>query len=385
MAPRIVVLGGGVLGTSVAAHLARRGAPVTLLTDGGLGSGASGRSLSWLNSSGGYSPEYHRLRLLGLQRYREHAPVPWLRFDGALRWDDGDAARSAWERLRSVGYPARWLTRDEVAAGVPGVHAAAVPESGALLTPDEGWVDLPSLVGELAADLVAHGGRVVPGAGRCEVVAAGGRVTGVRTGSGEVAEADVAVLATGAGVPRAAARLGVEIPDATAPALLVRTAPVGTRLRAVLNTPRVSLRPAPSGGLVVDAAWSEREVVARDDGSFEVPRSTVDGLLRAASAVLDGAPALVAESCGVGPKPVPGDGEPVLGLLPGTAGCWVAFTHSGATLGLVVGELLAAEILDGTPSPLLEPFRPDRSGRSAGAFREVSHPPDSPPPIVTDR
>jgi glycine/D-amino acid oxidase-like deaminating enzyme len=38
----------------------------------------------------------------------------------------------------------------------------------------------------------------------------------------------------------------------------------------------------------------------------------------------------------------------------------VAFTHSGATLGLVAGELLAGEVLTGRPNPLLEPFRPAR-------------------------
>ena len=39
------------LGVSTAAQLAERGAAVTLITDGALASGASGRSLSWLNSA----------------------------------------------------------------------------------------------------------------------------------------------------------------------------------------------------------------------------------------------------------------------------------------------------------------------------------------------
>ncbi|MCO6003808.1 hypothetical protein NE236_02340 [Actinoallomurus purpureus] len=38
----------------------------------------------------------------------------------------------------------------------------------------------------------------------------------------------------------------------------------------------------------------------------------------------------------------------------------VAFTHSGATLGLIAGELLADEIVTGERSPLLEAFRPGR-------------------------
>jgi glycine/D-amino acid oxidase-like deaminating enzyme len=113
---------------------------------------------------------------------------------------------------------------------------------------------------------------------------------------------------------------------------------------------------------VLDAAWSEQEVDVRPDRTYGVRRSTVDGLLREASAVLSGRPELTAVSVGVGPKPIPGDGEPVLGALPGVEGLHVAFTHSGATLGLVVGELLAEGVLTGRPPSLLEPFGAGRFG-----------------------
>ncbi|WP_345430123.1 hypothetical protein [Actinoallomurus vinaceus] len=38
----------------------------------------------------------------------------------------------------------------------------------------------------------------------------------------------------------------------------------------------------------------------------------------------------------------------------------MAFTHSGATLGLIAGELFADEIVTGEAHPLLEAFRPGR-------------------------
>jgi glycine/D-amino acid oxidase-like deaminating enzyme len=41
-------------------------------------------------------------------------------------------------------------------------------------------------------------------------------------------------------------------------------------------------------------------------------------------------------------------------------GCFVAFTHSGATLGLIAGELLSDEILTGKQHPMLATFRPGR-------------------------
>ncbi len=359
---RVVVVGGGVLGTSTAAQLALRGADVTLVTEDRPASGASGRSLSWLNSAGSYPPAYHRLRMLGLDRYRTVAAredrVAAIAFDGGLRW--GEGVRESFEHQRAIGYPAEWLAREEVAGRVPGVDPAAVAPEGALLNPAEGWVDLPSLVDELVHDLVDGGGELRADAGRCALVVSGGRVTGVRTRDGSVLGADVVLLATGAAVPGSLAELGVHVPDGTTNALLVRTPPFDHRLRAVLNTPRVAVRPAPGGGVVLDAGWAEKEVVARDDGTFEVRDSTVEGLLREASAVLAGNPELTAGSCGVGRKPIPGDGHPVLGAVPGVDGLHVAFSHSGATIGLIAGELLAEEIVTGSPSPLLAAFRPDR-------------------------
>ena len=366
-APQVAVVGGGVLGVSTAAQLARRGARVTLVTDGPLASGASGRSLSWLNSYGPRSEAYHRLRLLGLDRYRTLSSrvdcAAWLRFDGGLTWaapGEADGHRAAFEHMRRVGYAAEWLTADEVGDRTPGVDKGAIPAEGAVFNPGEGWVDLPALVAHLAQEVTDHGGQILTGTGPAQVLVRGDRVTGVRTATGRTIAADAAVLATGPGVPSTVAELGITIPDATPVSLLVRTPPIGTTLRAVLNTPRVAVRPTPSGSLVLDSGWSEEEVVTRPDGTYEVRDSTVQGLLREASAVLEGNPTLTAESYGVGPKPIPGDGEPVLGALPGVAGYHVAFTHSGATLGLIAGELLADEIVRGEPSPLLEPFRPDR-------------------------
>src|SRR4051812_1477702 len=169
----VVVVGGGVLGTSTAAQLATRGARVTLLTEADLGSGASGRSLAWLNSAGPDPDEYHRLRLLGLERHRAFAGRPDstapIRFDGGPR--RGDGVRDSFAHQQEVGYPAEWVTR-----GVPGVDPSAVPADGALFNPGEGWVDLPSLIGQLARDLAAAGGELRTDAGRCEVLVEGGRV-----------------------------------------------------------------------------------------------------------------------------------------------------------------------------------------------------------------
>jgi glycine/D-amino acid oxidase-like deaminating enzyme len=363
----VIVVGGGILGTSTAAHLAELGTAVTLVTEGPIASGASGRSLAWLNSSVIRSPAYHRLRLAGIERYRilgsRLGDVRWLRFDGGLAWG-GPVGQvdEAHAHQRAIGYPGRILTAPEVAAAVPGVAAEAIPDGGALFNPGEGWVDLPSLAAHLVQRVGAAGGRVHVDAGPVRPVVEHGRATGVRFGDGTTLDADAVVLATGPGVPAMLAELGVTVPESTPISFLVRTDPVDVGLTAVLNTPRVSLRPTPDGRVVMDAGWAEDEITRHPDGSFTVPEGLDKALLDEASEVLAGHPALAVASVHAGPKPIPGDGEPVLGRVDAVEGCYVAFTHSGATLGLIAGELIADEVVTGAPHPLLDPFRPSRFG-----------------------
>lgn len=364
---KVIVVGGGIFGVSSAVHLARLGVQTILVNDGPLANGASGRSLAWLNSSRKRSDEYHRLRMAGIDRYRtlaaKYPNAGWLRFDGGLTWDADDAANeiaAVFRYERNIGYDAQLLSPDDIAAIAPGVDKRSVTPQGAIFNPGEGWVDLPSLIDILSQEFVQRGGTLVTDAGLVTVNVANGCATGVTLANDITLEADAVLLATGANVPGAAAETGHFIPDGTPIALLVRTQPMHLPLRAVLNTPRVAIRPTPTGALVLDSAWSEEEVIAQPGGTYTANDSTVARLLEEASKVLHGNPKLELDTYLIGPKPIPGDGEPVFGQLNDIAGYYVAFSHSGATLGLIAGELLAGEIASGQLNPLLATFRPER-------------------------
>jgi glycine/D-amino acid oxidase-like deaminating enzyme len=360
-------VGGGILGVSTAYHLARAGEPVVLVVDGPLASGASGRSLSWLNSAGIRSEHYHRLRMAGLDRYRTLAArqpgADWLRFDGGLRWLTEDRAEDLLEEHHhelGLGYDSRLVDAHDVTALEPAVDAACLGAVPAVWNAGEGWVDLPALITLLAAEIRRLGGVIMDGTGPADIELADGQVTAVRTGAGRRIAARAALLATGSAVPTMLREFGVHVPDATPLAMLVRTAPVTVGLRAVLNTPRVAIRPGPGGSLAVDADWTAPDIVVGDDGGLTVAPSVVDDLLAAASAVLSGHPRLTAQDVCIGPKPIPGDGEPVLGTVARVPGLYVAFTHSGATLGLIAGELLARQMTTGRTPTLTAPFEPSR-------------------------
>lgn len=363
----VVVIGAGIFGVSTAVQLARRGVATVLVNDGPVANGASGRSLSWLNSSRWRSDAYHRLRMAGIDRYRtlahQHPGVDWLRFDGGLTWDaddDGNRIEAAYRHEVSLAYDAQHLQAGQVPAVTPGVDVSVITSQGAIFNPGEGWVDLPSLIRLLITEFQERGGRLVTEAGAARVLIEGGHAVGVATARGGELRADSVLLATGPSVPRMVAEAGQRIDDGTPVSLLVTTKPAGAPLKAVLNTPRVAIRPAPGGAFALDSAWSEEEVEIRPDGSYGVRQETIDGLLAEASKVLEGNPTLEFDRFGVGRKPIPGDGDPVFGELQAIPGYFVAFSHSGATLGLIAGELLAFEIATGERHPMLVPFRPER-------------------------
>lgn len=365
----VAVLGGGILGVSTAVHLLRSGASVVLITESDLASGATGRSLSWLNSAGKRSDAYHHLRMAGIDRYRTlFATDPtreWLQFNGGLFWapaGEATKAEARHEYEQSHGYDSVLLKPEQVSALTPAIDETAVSDA-AVFNPGEGWVSLPHLVDHLMKEFVALGGALITNAGKSRVLAADGKARGIATQDGTVYAAHSVVVACGAATPSVVEEHGVYIADGSPVSALVITEPTENGLRCVLNTPRAAARPNPGGTLALDHGWYEDQIVEAADGTFSIPEDAIQELTEEASRLLVGNPQLTPASWKIGRKPIPGDGEPVFGELEKLPACFVAFTHSGATVGLIAGELLSFEILTGHKHPMLATFRPERFSR----------------------
>ena len=59
-------------------------------------------------------------------------------------------------------------------------------------------------------------------------------------------------------------------------------------------------------------------------------------------------------------RSIPADDISVVGPLPGIDGYYICVTHSGVTLAPILGQVVADELIRGTCSVNLEPFRPAR-------------------------
>ena len=161
---------------------------------------------------------------------------------------------------------------------------------------------------------------------------------------------DFVILATGAAACRGLAGLGWTLPMANKRGMILQTQPVQTRIRHILMTPDVHFRQNPDGSLVAG------EIFSGDlDPSADVP-ALAETVIARIRQNLRGQPDVQLAQVKLGERPVPLDGLPVVGAVPGAPGIFMAVMHSGVTLGPLVGQLLAKEILHGRSSPLLSKF-----------------------------
>jgi tetratricopeptide (TPR) repeat protein len=392
---RFAVIGAGVLGASVAARLAEARQQVTLLDKDQPGRATSRWSFAWLNSNDKKPRPYHDLNQAGLRAWAELAPdldgAAWYRPVGHVELATSGEARAELadrvQRLASWGYQARLIDASEalelepsllleptpdrprVSAETPDAIAWNVSaETSAAWFPDEGYLLTEPLIERLVARAVSHGADLLTGEQ--------GRVTGleaelsarpvVRTAAGAVLEAHYVICCAGRWTPGLAVLAGAvgrvpllpwETPGAIALGLVVQIGPVSPEGPArLVHAPGISLRPHPGGLLHLEAPDAAVDLHTPD---AELRRWAAELLSRARRAVrgLDDARVVAYQVC---VRPMPADGQSIVGRLPGAPGVYVAVTHSGVTLAAHLANLITADLTSGSPVAELAPYRLDR-------------------------
>lgn len=385
MTARTIVVGAGVLGLSVAEHLAAMGDAVIVVDLGGPGGGTSRTSFAWLNGNSKVPPSYQRLNVEGVERYRELIGRPgtdaWLHLNGRIEWGVGAAetARIAGvaEVMRAQDYPVREIT----AAAARGLEPdLKVPDgAGVWLWPSEGFVIPPLYLEWLLARATSRGVRLATGREVAGFDLDGGVVRGVIGADGQTFRADRVVTCVGRCTQSLLATVGVHVPMEPAvkggPALgqLGYSTPVPTRLSRAISTPQISVRPdTPAGRYVLQGHALDRlaEPGSNPDPDGEVGRQ----ILALARSVLVGFDDARLDDLRVGYRAVPADRVTVAGWAPGLAGLYVVATHSGYTLALRLGELVGREVAEGTDEPALADFRPARFAAPVEAAAILSRP-----------
>ncbi|HEX3350159.1 MAG TPA: FAD-binding oxidoreductase [Acetobacteraceae bacterium] len=216
----------------------------------------------------------------------------------------------------------------------------------------------------LARAAAAHGARRITGA--AALIREGGRVAGVRVGA-ETFPADAVVVAAGAWASELLAPLGVAAGVQPQRGQIVHLRRPGT------DTSRwPTIQPINSYYLL---AFEDSRVVvgaSREFGSGFDHRLTAAGVSGVLNAGLNTAPGLAdwtIEEIRIGFRPLADDARPVIGRAPGVAGLFIAngLGPSGLTMGPYAGSLLAQAVLGRATEIDLAAFDPGRFRVAAGS------------------
>ncbi|MBS0549305.1 MAG: FAD-binding oxidoreductase [Proteobacteria bacterium] len=340
--PRIVICGGGAIGTAIAYFLAKRGAQPVVVERNAVGGAASGKSGGFLAYDWCRGTPVDRLARRSFQLHAELADElgnPW----GYRRLTTFAGHATAGVETRAA--PGRsWLSQSVTLTGQIGT-----PETTALVEPHAFTTGLMR-----AAE--ANGATLKQGIVSGLVRDPDGAVRGVELDTGEEIAGDAVVIALGPWSILAANWLPIPpVYGFKGHSLVFRTGEAIPAEALFLEyqeasgevlTPEVFAR---ADGTVWACAVSSTSPlpidparVKGDDGVHE----RLEALCRSLSPAIASAPIVAKQACF---RPVTESGVPLIGAVPGVANAYVATGHSvwGMLNSPATGEAMAELILDG--------------------------------------
>jgi glycine/D-amino acid oxidase-like deaminating enzyme len=259
----VAIVGGGIIGSSTAYFLARKGVSVALFEKGRIAGEQSGRNWGWVRQQC-RAPLELPLMMQSLRLWQalpaELGEDVGFRQGGTLYLAENEkelAQLAAWlDVAREHGLDTRVVT----GRGLKDVFAAGDRFAGALYTPSDGRAE-PSRAGRAIARGAARAGaRIV---GRCAVrgiETAAGRVAGVVTEHGRVA-ARAVVCAAGVWTRLFCGSLGIRVPQLPVQNTVARLAPSPQLLDGQAWSHAVAIRRRADGGYTVAHGHASRHAL----------------------------------------------------------------------------------------------------------------------------
>jgi len=358
-ADRVLVIGAGIIGSSIAYHLARRGARVTLFDRTGPAAGTTRNSFAWLNSSGKSPRTYYELNyagMLGWQRLKLEigSDLP-LQLTGAVSWGPADSGGAVARRRRlaerqSWGYPIHEVNADEITKLLPGIVTGDVGYGQ--FCDIEGTIDPVAAATVLTRKAKELGATIIY---PCEITGLDlgtDRIRGVQTTQGKF-EADYVVVAAGNDTPRISAMAGFDVPLIESKGILAHSKPQAKCLDRVMIAPLTDAKQHLDGRIVTGQDFGETGNV---DPTMELGQKYFDVLAK----YLPAAASSQVEFMTLGHRVMPKDGHPIMDRAPKYPNMYVAAQHSGMTCAPIIGQLVSMEILDQVSVEMLTPYRLSR-------------------------
>lgn len=357
---RVVIIGAGILGVTIAYQLAKRGARVTILEKSAPASGATGDSFAYLNASTKPERPYYELNLLGIEGWRRlqlelkgALPLQW---GGAVYWRDEAAAAaqllSTVRRYQEWGYAGRQIRASDLQHILP--NARLGPVEGAVLYEQEGTLDPVGAVNVLLTQAKKLGVTLEAPVEVQGFDVSGERVRAIRTSRGPI-DADFVIVAAGLGSKPLIDSLGLNLPLTSSAGVLIHTAPQRSLLHTVAFAPGSTIKQNPDGRVISSSGHEGANLSLDVTGQGQQ-------ILTAAARYFPQLRNARIERVSIGQRVLPRDGFPIVGFPANVRNLYLTVTHSGITLAPIIAQFAVQEIFDGVVLEPLAPYRLSRFG-----------------------
>ena len=364
----VVVIGGGIIGLSVAYYLARERMQVTLVERGAVGREASWAAAGYLSYQGERNPPGPRLDLARssclmydgwIEELREFtaADTGFWRcglLDVSFTEAETEEMQNRLTWQQAAGFNVTWLDADAVRMRHPNL-SPHLPVRGALLFPDVAQVRPPRLLKALTEAVIRLGVQVRDHTPVVGITRSGDRVTGVTIANGDAVAAPIVVNCAGSWAMQVSPEMA-HLPVKPIKGTIVLLEMPAPPIREIFASSQGSIYPRADNKVLLGATV--------EDVGYD-KRVTIDAVHRLIHDAITLMPTLKNASLVTawsGLRPYSPDTLPFLGPVPGLQGAYAATGHfrSGILLAPITGLLMKEMILGQPPTMPLEPYRVDR-------------------------
>ena len=350
----VVVVGAGIIGSSIAYELSKRGVKVTLIDKNAPGSACSGSSFSWINATYPKKPySYNLFSQLGINAFHlvQKELSLDIKWNGSLEWSsktkDQEKLIESVNKLQS--YPRYTPT------SIIGYRKANKLEpyinfkgnENIIFSKADGAINPKDAISKMIDAIKKNGGSILYPCKFEKIIETNDSFSRVKTSMG-ILKSENIIFCNGVDIDNS---FNINFLKNPRPGVIIKTKPKKKLINSVVYGPKIHAHQQSNGQLIIG---EQITAPIKENSTTHIKRINkhIKNMVRGVS---DLNPSEVL----IGWRPIPKDDLPIIGRFKNKS-LYIAVMHSGISLAAIVGNLVTQEIVDEVDSLLLNDFRPSR-------------------------